>query len=219
MKVFWKPQLKQWSCSMSASQLEPTQGYSWDRRELHVGTSCYTRAQNNNQLLPSTTTADTRGSVVTQLTVIPGSACISSAVPTIRTLLHYWSWGPSLVQGQEVKDVPDALLLLLNTAISWEPADSTVPPRATEVCITHQDLSPPMAAPSPSRVPARKRQAETYTARQHLKETRLLYPSTSPTCLHVHLRDILQGHPEHGAIQLHTILGGSTLWAHDVNEH
>lgn len=156
---------------MSASQLEPTQGYSWDRREIHVGTSCYTPAQNNNQLLPSTTTADTRGSVVTQLTVIPGSACISSAVPTIRTLLHYWSWGPSLVQGQEVKDVPDALLLLLNTAISWEPADSTVPPRATEVCITHQDLSPPMAAPSPSRVPARKRQAETYTARQHLKET------------------------------------------------
>lgn len=115
------------------------------------------------------------------------------------------------MQGQEVNDMPDALLLLLNTAISWEPADSTVPPLATKDLSHTPGLEcPPMAAPSPSRVPARRSQAETHTDRQHLKET-LLYPSTSSTCLHVHLRDIFQGHPEHGAIQLHIILGGSVL--------
>lgn len=37
-------------------------------------------------------------------------------------------WGPGLVQGQEVPDVQDALLLLLNTAISWGRGGSTAPP-------------------------------------------------------------------------------------------
>lgn len=37
-------------------------------------------------------------------------------------------WGPGLVQGQEVPDMQDALLLLLNTAISWGRGGSTAPP-------------------------------------------------------------------------------------------
>lgn len=58
-----------------------------------------------------------------------GSTLVSSLIrlPPGCLWIPGW-WRPGLVQGQEVPDVQDALLLLLNTAISWGRGGSTAPP-------------------------------------------------------------------------------------------
>lgn len=49
--------------------------------------------------------------------------------------------------------------------------------------------------------------------------TLLLYLSTRSNYQYVQLKDIFQGHPEHGAIQRHAILAKCAYLTHYVNEH
>lgn len=76
-------------------------------------------------------------------------------------------WGPGVVQGQEVPDTQGALLLLLNTAISWGRGGSTAPPLPQRLLHYKLGFVSPLwapAAPALSRASSQTEQPLNQTA-------------------------------------------------------
>lgn len=110
--------------------------------------------------------------------------------------------------------------MLLNTAISWGRGDNTILPLSSMSCWTriwhhlyrHQQLHHSVGSS------ARKSQSLNQTSRQHQDRALLWYLSTRSNYQHAQLKGIFQGHLEHGATQLHVILGKCVYLVHYVNE-
>lgn len=121
------------------------------------------------------------------------------------------------MQGQEVPDTQDALLLLLNTAISWGRGGSTAPPLHQRVVNYKLGFVSPLwapAAPALSRASSQTEPAINQTASgkdTHVSLSKIYLPPLSL------LKGFFQGHLKHGAIQFHAVLAKCVYLVHCAN--